>query len=191
VDENTRVCPFCGAPPGAGVFCAACGRNLSEIARLPTAAEWAGATANAGEPLPQRAADATADAAEPLPQRAADATAAFLEAMRAAGNPGATELPLGKPPSFRRARRVRAWVVRPVEREDFEKPVRYEPGLVLTVEGRFHRLDSELRGWGQRDFPHYHHTASPDPVDPPVEQWLIDALAQLRAEHAPPERRVP
>jgi hypothetical protein len=155
VDPSTRVCPFCGQPPGAGVFCTACGRNLADVARLPTASEFSGA--------------------------AADAVATFLEAMRAAGNPGATEFPTGKPSAFRRAPRLRGWVVRPVDREDFEKPTRYEPGLVLSLEGSFHRLDSELRGWGQRDFPQYHHTASPDPVDVPVDARLVDELAAVRA----------
>ena len=72
-------------------------------------------------------------------------------------------------------------MVRPVDREDFDKPTRYEPGLVLTVEGRFHRLDSELRGWGQRDFPHYQHTASPEPIDLPLEERLLGELAAVRA----------
>ena len=64
-----RVCPFCGEPPGAGVFCAACGRNLAHVERLPTRAwEWEGA----GDP--------------------AAATAEFLAAMVAAGNPGAERL---------------------------------------------------------------------------------------------------
>src|SRR6478672_10198778 len=41
-----RVCPYCGEPPGPGVFCAACGRNLAAVEQLPTRAEWeAGATA--------------------------------------------------------------------------------------------------------------------------------------------------
>lgn len=119
--------------------------------------------------------------ADPLVTGAADAIAAFLEAMRAAGNPGATEIPIGRPSAFRRTRRLLGWVVRPVDREDFEKPVRYEPGLVLTVEGRFHRLESELRGWGQRDFPRYHHTASADPIDFPPDERLLDDLAVVRA----------
>jgi hypothetical protein len=161
MDPSTRVCPFCGADPGAGVFCASCGRNLAAVDCLPTAAEWRAARPSTAEP--------------------ADAVAAFLEAMRAAGDPGAEELPIGKPSAFRRARRVRGWVVRPVEREDFEQPRRYEPGLLLTVDGRFHRLDSELRGWGQRDFPRYHHTASPDPVAPPSEARLIAELSGVRA----------
>jgi len=116
-----------------------------------------------------------------LVTRAVDATAAFLVAMRAAGNPGATEIPIGKRSAFRRARGVRGWVVRPVDREDFEEQRRYEPGLVLTVEGRFHRLDSELRGWGQRDFPRYVRTVSPYPVDPPLEERLLDELSAVRA----------
>jgi hypothetical protein len=154
VDPSTRVCPFCGGHPGVGVFCAACGRNLADVARLPTASEFS---------------------------RRTDAVATFLEAMRAAGNPGTTEFPTGKPSAFRRAPRLRGWVVRPVDREDFEKPTRYEPGLLLSVEGSFHRLDSELRGWGQRDFPQYHHTASSDPIEVPVEARLVDELAAVRA----------
>jgi len=173
MDPSTRVCPFCGALPGAGVFCASCGRNLAAVDRLPTLAEWsAGRPADDPSPAATEAAPAT---------RSADAAAAFLEAMHAAGDPGAKEIPIGKPSAFRRARRVRGWVVRPVEREDFEQPRRYEPGLLLTVEGRFHRLDSELRGWGQRDFPQYHHTACPDPVAPPSEARLIAELSAVRA----------
>jgi hypothetical protein len=164
MDPTTRVCPFCGEPPGDGLFCAACGRNLAEVDRLPTAAEWAGT-----------------DAAD-LGHRVGEAVAAFVEAMRAAGNPGVTTLPAGKPVPFRRTPRVRGWIVRPVDREDFEQPKRYEPGLVLSVDGRFHRLDSELRGWGQRNFPHYHHTVLKDPIEPPHEQRLLDELASVLAE---------
>jgi hypothetical protein len=165
MDPSTRVCPFCGEPPGDGMFCAACGRNLAGVDRLPTAAEWGGGGA--------RDAD----------RSVADAVAAFVAAMRAAGNPGATEFPAGNPAPFRRTPKVSGWVVRPVDREDFEEPKRYEPGLVLSVNGRFHRLDSELRGWGQRDFPHYHHTASKDPIEAPREQRLLDELAAVLAQH--------
>jgi hypothetical protein len=146
--------------------------------------EWNGSAAH----------DPSAGAADSLAKRAADATAAFLEAMRAAGNPGVTEIPTGKRSAFRRAPRVRGWVVRPVDREDFEQQRRYEPGLVLTVEGRFHRLDSELRGWGQREFPHYVHTASADPIDPRLEERLLDELTAVRAANGvggPPARERP
>ena len=160
VDPEARVCPFCGERPGDGMFCAACGRNLSQVERLPTAREWRGPPA-----------------AEP--PDLAGATAAFLDAMRAAGEPGAEEVQSGKPPAFGRPRRVRGWIVRPVDREDFERPRRYEPGLFLTVEGRFHRLDSELRGWGQRDFPRYHLVASREPIEPPLEARLVDDLRTL------------
>ena len=72
--------------------------------------------------------------------------------------------------------------MRPVDREDFEGQKRYEPGLVLSVEGAFHVLDSELRGWGQRNFPVYHHTVQPDPVEPPADGRLAGELeAVLRA----------
>jgi hypothetical protein len=49
----------------------------------------------------------------------------------------------------------------------------------LTAEGRFHRLHSELRGWGQRDFPHYDHTVEPDPIEMPVSERLIGELAAV------------
>src|SRR4051794_36166590 len=159
VDPTARVCPFCGVPPGPGVFCEACGRSLAGIDRLPTAAEWS----------------AAGTAAEPLSATAA--VESFLAAMRAAGNPGLTEIPSGKPRAFRKPPAVRGWVVRPVDREDFEGPRHYEPGLVLTVEGRFHRLDSELRGWGQRDFPRYAHSASAEPVGAPEDDRIAGELA--------------
>src|SRR3954451_5997443 len=104
-----RVCPFCGEPPGAGVFCAACGRNLSAVEQLPTRAEW----------------DATQDAAAPPAaggdraggERCASATAAFLSAMRAAGCPGTTKTPKQKAELLRRARRAEGRVVRGAERD--------------------------------------------------------------------------
>jgi hypothetical protein len=160
MNAEARVCPFCGNPPGVGMFCEACGRNLQAVERLPTRAEQ------------EREARA-------LPERCADATAAFLVAMRTAGNPGAARTPMAKQSAFRRAGSAHGWVLRPVDREDFEEPRRYEPGLVLTVEGRFHRLHSELRGWGQRDFPSYHHTVEPDPIDMPAEERLIEELATV------------
>jgi ribosomal protein S18 acetylase RimI-like enzyme len=171
IDEEARVCPFCGNPPGPGVFCEACGRNLQAVERLPTRAEREGE---------QRVGAA---GMRPLEERCADATAAFLAALRTAGNPGAVRTPMSKRSAFRRAGSANGWVLRPVDREDFEKPRRYEPGLVLTVEGRFHRLHSELRGWGQRDFPHYHHTVEPDAVDMPVEERLISELATVLEAH--------
>ena len=159
--SETRVCPFCGEPPGDGTFCAACGRNLAAVERLPTRAEWEGGAA----------------AASP-----AEATAAFLDAMHAAGNPGTVELPVSKRSAFGRIKQLRGWVIRTVDREDFEQPRRYVPGLLLTVEGAFHQLDIELRGWGQRDFPVYIHTVSTDPVDPPADDRLpAELAAALRA----------
>jgi hypothetical protein len=159
-----RVCPFCGRPPGDGVFCEACGRNLAAIERLPTAEEW-----EAGESGGEVAVDPAA------------AVAAFLAAMHDAGDPGATDFPSGKPSLLGRTKRVRGWVVRAVDREDFEGPKRYEPGLVLTVDGAFHQLDSELRGWGQRDFPIFNHTASAEPIDAPLEPRLVAELGAVRA----------
>jgi hypothetical protein len=175
MDAEARVCPFCGSRPGVGVFCEACGRNLQAIERLPTRAEW-----ESGAREEERGSTAEVRS---LDERCAEATAAFLEAMRAVGNPGAVETPMSKSSPFRRAGTVHGWVLRPVDREDFEKPRRYEPGLVLTVEGRFHRLHSELRGWGQRDFPQYHHTVEPDPIDMPVTERLIGELAAVLRAH--------
>jgi hypothetical protein len=153
------------------VFCEACGRNLQAVERLPTRAEWE------GEAREERR--GTEAETRSLNERCAGATAAFLAAMNAAGNPGAVRTPMSKQSPFRRAGTAHGWVIRPVDREDFEEPRRYESGLVLTVGGRFHRLHSDLRGWGQRDFPHYHHTVEPDPIDMPVTERLIGELAAV------------
>jgi hypothetical protein len=172
MDPATRVCPFCGEPPGSGVFCSACGRNLAAVERLPTRAQWEadGAATPAGD-----------GSGRPLAERCADATEAFLAAMHAAGDPGAEELAVPSRSTLRRTPKIRGWVLRPVDRDDDVTPRRYEPGLVLATDGRFHRLDSELRGWGQRDFPQYHHTVGPEPIEPPVQERLIDELAQALA----------
>ena len=171
MDREARVCPFCGDRPGVGVFCEACGRNLQAVEQLPTRAEWEGERR------------ASAAGMQPLAERCTDATAAFLAAMRAAGNPGAARTPMSKRSAFRRAGSALGWVLRPVDREDFDKPRRYEPGLVLTVEGRFHRLHSQLRGWGTRDFPHYQHTIEPDAIEMPVTEQLIGELDGVLRTH--------
>jgi acetoin utilization deacetylase AcuC-like enzyme len=136
-----RVCPFCGEPAGAGVFCAACGRNLAAVERLPTRAEWESGGAARIDPEPDAVADpdagAVSDAAAgavPLAERCAQATAAFLTAMRAAGCPGATRTQMAKRSTFRPGGKAHGWVVRPVDRDDDVKPRRYEPGLLLTTE---------------------------------------------------------
>jgi hypothetical protein len=147
------------------MFCAACGRNLAAVERLPTRAQWAD------------------DGSGSLAEQCAEATAAFLAAMRAAGCPGLTSTAMPKRSAFRKAGEVRGWVLRPVDREDFEEPKRYEPGLVLSVDGRFHRLDSELRGWGQRDFPRFAHTVSAEPVAMPVDERLAADLARVLDAH--------
>jgi hypothetical protein len=141
------------------VFCERCGRNLSGVERLPTASELS-----------------TAD-----PTDVPTAVRHFLETMNAAGNPGTVELDRGKPRAFGRTPHLTGWIVVPVDREDFTTPRRYESGLVLSVDGTFHRLDSELRGWGQRDFPQYQHRVSSEPVEPPADADLLAALARLTA----------
>jgi hypothetical protein len=172
---DERVCPFCGNSPGAGVFCAACGRNLSSVDQLPTRAEWE----------QSRGEDAPAPDEGSLAERCAEATKEFLAKMHAAGDPGTTQIPLTGASGFFRTPSLRGWVVRPVDhptREadaDYADLRRYEPGLVVTPEGAFHRIDSELRGWGQRNFPHFHETADPEPIEMPVEARLLDELATV------------
>lgn len=167
MEPVARVCPFCGAPPGTGVFCEGCGRNLSAVEQLPTREAWE--------------ASATVDDADPrtLEQRCAEALTGFLAAMHAAGDPGAEKLPKAKQAAFKRAGHVRGWRLRPVDRDDDVSPRRYQAGLFLTVDGDVHQLDSELRGWGQRDFPHYHHTVSAEPIEMPVDGRLVGELARL------------
>jgi hypothetical protein len=174
MERAIRVCPFCGEPPGAGVFCEACGRNLSAVERLPTRAEFdAGGPPSAPPAAP----------VEPLEERCATAVAGFLAAMHAAGDPGATDtFPRGS--GLRRARHPKAWVLRTVARDpDDDDFRRYEPGLVLTVEGTFHVLESEVRGWGQRDFPRFVDTAVVEPTAMPVEERLIGELEAVAREH--------
>jgi hypothetical protein len=159
------------------VFCAACGRNLAAVEQLPTRAEWEAAA-------PASAAAAPPDD-RPLAERCAEATAAFLAAMHAAGDPGTTQTPLTGKSGFFRTPTLTGWVVRAVHREDSEDIDRlreYEPGLVLSTDGAFHRLDSEVRGWGSRDFPVFHDSADPDPIEMPVDERLIEELAAVRRD---------
>jgi hypothetical protein len=179
MEGHTRVCPFCGDQPGVGVFCAVCGRNLSAVEQLPTRAEW---EAGASSPA------AAATDARPLVERCTQATAAFLSAMHAAGDPGTVKRPMSGGSGFRRPREIDVWVVRAVHREDeddIESLRQYDPGLVLTTEGSFHRLDSEVRGWGQRDFPRFFESIPPDPIDMPVEERLLAELATVLRAHGP------
>jgi hypothetical protein len=141
------------------MFCERCGRNLAAVERLPTVSELT------GEPT--------------APVSLQTAIGDVLEAMRAAGNPATVEIRCGKQRAFGRTPRLTGWIVVPVDREDFEEPRRYEPGLLLSVDGTLHQLDSELRGWGQRDFPQYEHRVSAEPVEVPASEALIAALARL------------
>jgi hypothetical protein len=114
-----------------------------------------------------------------MADRCAEATAAFLAAMHAAGDPGTQKTSMSG--SGWRRRRLEGWIVRAVERDENLPPKRYEPGLVLSVEGAFHQLDNVVRGYGTRDFPAYEHTVGPDPVAMPVEARLIAELAAVLA----------
>lgn len=150
------------------MFCQACGRNLAAVEQLPTRAEWEGSHTVAEGPGP-------ADG-----RTVAEATAAFLAAMHAAGDPGAVKLPMSGATGFRRQRHAEAWVVRAVGRdEDDEDYSRYEPGLVLTTEGRYHCLASEVRGWGTRDFPVYRDIVDPDPIEMPADERLVGELTEV------------
>ena len=122
---------FCGEPPGSGVFCAACGRNLSQVEQLPTRATWERDDTERPEPA------GTAS----LPS-AGDAIAAFLAAMHAAGDPGAATMRRTEPGFFGRTRHVRGWVVRSVVRGDDDAQGPGTPGLFVSVDGHLHRLDS-------------------------------------------------
>jgi hypothetical protein len=163
------------------MFCAACGRNLAGVERLPTHGEWEA----------ERAARSFNDDVGPLADRCTAATAAFLVTMHAAGDPGRTSMPASTRPAFGRTPKVEGWAIRPVDRDDDVQPRRYESGLFLSLEGALHRLDSELRGWGQRDFPQYYHTVSADPIDMPVQERLIGELSAVLSANgvagSPPE----
>jgi hypothetical protein len=167
VGSDARVCPHCGEPPGEGVFCSACGRNLAAVDRLPTRAEWE---------------VAGVEDDRPLAERCAEATAAFLAAMHAAGDPGAEKTTMSGRSGLRR-RQLRGWVVRAVDRDEHLPPKRYESGLVLSIEGGFHRLDNEVRGYGTRDFPMYEHRVAPEAIEMPIEPRLIAELGALLAAH--------
>lgn len=173
MEPDERVCPFCGEPPGPAMFCAACGRSLAAVDRLPTRVAW------------EAEADAAAAATDerPVGDRVAEATAGFLAAMEAAGRPGVRALATPSRSMLRRAPRVSGWIVRPVDRDDDVTPRRYAPGLLLSVEGAYHQVDSELRGFGQRDFPQYHHTVALEPLaEPPGAQRLPRELAAVLRE---------
>ena len=85
---------------------------------------------------------------------------------------------------LRRAKHPKAWVLRKVAREpDDDDFRRYEPGLALTVEGTFHVIESEVRGWGQRDFPRFVDAAVVEPTELPAEARLLAELDAVAREH--------
>jgi hypothetical protein len=172
MERDARVCPYCGEQPGSGVFCAACGRNLSAVERLPTRADWE----------TQRRDEDSRQLAAPRPT----SVSAFLESMHAAGDPGITKLPTSQRRAFGRQPQIEGWIVRPVARDDEEQPSQYEPGLLLSADGTFHRVESEVRGWGQRDFPQFYESANSEPIAPSVDDQLLDELAGLLRAHAAP-----
>jgi hypothetical protein len=141
----------------------------------------------------------SAPASSPEPAAApalspAEATGAFLEAMRAAGNPGTTTLPMPDGPKeglLRRTPEVEGWVVRPVVWDDRDNPRHHQPGLLLTTGGAYHRIDSQIRGWGQRNFPVFFDTAAADALDPPTTSGSPPTSAPCGASTAPRRARSP
>lgn len=168
VDAAARVCPFCGEPPGPGVFCAVCGRNLADVRQLPTRLAWE--RERAGTPDPDRSSTRAS---------AADAVAAFVAAMHRAGDPGAADMPLADPGFLGRTKHVRGWVVRAVDRDDDDPPSVYEPGLFVTVEGHLHRLDRATRGLGQRAAAGYVDSVGPEVGEPAHDERLAGELAAV------------
>ena len=74
-------------------------------------------------------------------------------------------------------------MLRRVHRQPDDDSNRYEPGLVLTIEGHFHRLESEVRGWGQRDYPRYVDHAAPDAIELPLDARVIAELDAVLHEN--------
>lgn len=168
MDSGARVCPFCGEPPGPGMFCAVCGRNLTDVRRLPTRLAWE--RERAGSPDPARSS---------TPASAADVVAAFLAAMHGAGDPGATKMPRAEPGILGRTKHLRGWVVRAVGRGDGDPPGSYQPGRFVTVDGHLHRLDSATRGLGQRAAVEYIDRVGPELVEPAHDERLPGELAAV------------
>ena len=150
MEPGARVCPFCGEPPGPGVFCAACGRNLAAVEQLPTREEWELSSAPASEPV----------------ESGTVALPDFLAAMHAAGNPGTTKVTRTEPGFLGRAQYVHGWVVRAVDRDPDDPKAGYEQGLFVTVAGHLHRLTSKTRGIGMRDGVRYVDLVGPEITDP-------------------------
>ncbi len=160
MEAGARVCPYCGEPPGPGVFCAVCGRNLDGVRRLPTRATWERGRAAGPDPV-----------------------APFLATMHEAGDPGAVKMPRAEPGFLGRTQHVHGWVVRAVGREDDDPSVRYEPGLFVTVEGHLHRLDSATRGAGQRTAVRYLDLVGPEAPEPAHDERLAAELAAVLREN--------
>jgi hypothetical protein len=175
MEPGDRVCPFCGEPPGPGVFCAACGRNLAAVQQLPTRRAWEHQRAAKPDP---------AGSSEPATSaNAADAVAAFLTAMHAAGDPGAMKVPRAEPGFLGRTQHARGWVVRAVERDEDAPPREYRPGLFVTVEGQVHRLDSATRGLGQRDAVRFVDRVGPELPEAADDERLAGELAAVLRAH--------
>jgi hypothetical protein len=167
MEPGARVCPFCGEPPGLGVFCAVCGRNLMGVPQLPTRREW------------ELEPGARLESAGPsAPASAAGAVAVFLASMHAAGDPGATKVRRAEPGFLGRTQHAHGWVVRAVDRDEDDPLRRYEPGLFVTVDGHLHRLGSATRGL-QRDMASYVDIVGPEVAEPAHDEHLADELASV------------
>jgi len=169
VRDEARVCPFCGEPPGTGMFCERCGRNLADVEQLPTRPEWERRSDASGAPTPGA--------------RSVRSVEAFLAAMRAAGDPGVVRLPESQPGFLGRKRHAEGWIVRPVARDETSPSRRYTAGVFVTTAGRVRRLESATRGWGQRTEPRHIDTVGPelDGSQRDDEALLVDLTAVLGA----------
>ena len=170
VAADERVCPHCGELPG-GVHRGEEGSGClgAAVGERPVVRD--------GRQLPLRPGREPFDGREVAPARGAE---------DAAGNPGTTKTLIAG--SGWRRRHLEGWVVRAVDRDENLPPQRYESGLVLSLDGAFHVLDNQARGYGTRDFPAWEHTVSSDPVAMPTEARLIaDLAAVLAANGLEPE----
>lgn len=152
MEPGERVCPFCGEPPGSGVFCAACGRNLGDVDQLPTRQAWE-----------------QASLVESVP--------GFLARMHAAGDPGAVRMARAAPGFLGRTVHMTGWVLRPIDRD---VPDGYEPGLFLTVDGALHLLTASTRGAGTRDGPSDVDLVGPEVDEPGRDERLAGELDAVR-----------
>ena len=148
---DARVCPHCGEPPGEGVFCAACGRNLASVDRLPDA----GGVGDRGREGRSAAGRALRRGDRRLPRRDARGRRSRHEEhedVRRLGLPPApSSRGLGRPPGrSRRPPPAQALRVRPRAQRRGRLPPARQPGPRLR-HARLPRLGALGRAGAGRD----------------------------------------